>query len=152
MQIPVVHTGHQIQRQGDAFLHTIRQKRNPVKALSPNAKNITARRQFATNQIKRDGIRHIAPFLLFTSEAEMPAGTAAEPLIISKDEVILHKHFLPNAPDAQIRRTYSLLWKPERFISALQPGIENKTLALDTSSHFLLSVYVRTGKSRSWGW
>jgi hypothetical protein len=92
-----------------AFLHTIRQKRNPVEALSPNAKNITARRRFATDQIERDGIRHIAPFLLFTGEAEMPAGTAAEPLIVSKDEVILHKHFLPDAPDAQIKRTWGAL-------------------------------------------
>jgi hypothetical protein len=43
----------------EAFLHTIRQKRNPAEASSPNAKNITARRRFATDQIERDGIRHI---------------------------------------------------------------------------------------------
>jgi hypothetical protein len=48
-----------------AFLHTIRQERDPVEALSPNAKNIIARRRFATDQMERDGIRHIAPFLLF---------------------------------------------------------------------------------------
>ncbi|KAH7343099.1 hypothetical protein BKA66DRAFT_479140 [Pyrenochaeta sp. MPI-SDFR-AT-0127] len=92
-----------------ALLDTIRQPRNPTEAASPNAHNITARRRFATDQTERDGIRHIAPFLLFTGEAEMPAGTAAEPLVISKDEVILHKHFLPAAPDAQIKQTWGAL-------------------------------------------
>jgi hypothetical protein len=72
-------------------------------------KNITARRRFAADQTERDGIRHIAPFLLFTGEAEMPVGTTAEPLIISKDEIILHKYFLPNAPDTQIKHTWGAL-------------------------------------------
>jgi hypothetical protein len=93
----------------ETLLHTIRQPRNPTEAASPNAKNITVRRRFSTDQIERDGIRHIAPYLLFTGEAEMPLGTAAEPWIISKDEVILHKSFLPDAPDTQTKQTWGAL-------------------------------------------
>jgi hypothetical protein len=39
----------------------------------------------------------------------MPADTAAEPLIIFKDEFVLQKHFLPDAPDTQIKRTWGTL-------------------------------------------
>lgn len=93
-----------------ALVQTILQPRDPAENLSPNTKTIIDRRRFATDQSERDCVTLMAPLLLYTGEADMHLpGTTTEPLIVSKNEVTLHRHFLPPSPSIKVSRTWGPL-------------------------------------------
>lgn len=94
----------------EALLQTIRQPRDPDEAVSPNANCVIDRRRIAVNRTERDGIAQIAPWLLFNGVADLPAsGIPAEPLITVKDEILLHKNYLPKPPDEEVLSTWGYL-------------------------------------------
>lgn len=79
---------------------------------SPNAKKVVEKRRIAAQQNERGGIKQVEPYLLFRGEAEADDRVSGIPLIYSKDEINLARSFLPQAPNANISKTWGELSQP----------------------------------------
>jgi hypothetical protein len=86
--------------------------RDPYVPLSPNAAKIKQQRRVAAQQNERNGIKRIEPYILFRGTAEDDPRVLATPLVYSKDEINLHRYFLPPAPDRNIKEDWKELSQP----------------------------------------
>ncbi|KAF1998830.1 hypothetical protein P154DRAFT_564388 [Amniculicola lignicola CBS 123094] len=91
---------------------TILVPRDPNVPLSPNAAKIKQQRRVATQQNERNGIKRIEPYMLFRGAAEDDPRVSAAPLVYSKDDINLHRYFLPPAPDKTVKEDWKELSQP----------------------------------------
>lgn len=86
--------------------------RDPNFPLSPNAAKIRQQRRVAAQQNERNGIKRIEPYMLFRGAAEDDSQVLAAPLVYSKDEINLHRYFLPPPPDRTVKEDWKELSQP----------------------------------------
>ncbi|KAF1948946.1 hypothetical protein CC80DRAFT_529721 [Byssothecium circinans] len=79
---------------------------------SPNAAKIKQQRRVAAQQNERNGIKRIEPYMLFRGAAEDDPRVLPAPLVYSKDEINLHRYFLPPAPDRTVKQDWKELSQP----------------------------------------
>jgi hypothetical protein len=91
---------------------TILAPRDPNVPLSPNAAKIKQQRRVAAQQNERNGIKRIEPYMLFRGAAEDDLRVLAAPLVYSKDEINLHRYFLPLPPDKTVKEDWKELSQP----------------------------------------
>jgi hypothetical protein len=66
----------------------------------------------AAPQNERDGIKRIEPYMLFRGAAEDDPRVLAAPLVYSKEEINLHRYFLPLPPDRTVKDDWKELSQP----------------------------------------
>jgi hypothetical protein len=86
--------------------------RDPDVPPSPNAGKIKQQRRVAAQQNERNGIKRIEPYMLFRGAAEDDPRVLAAPLVYSKDEINLHRYFLPPPPDKTVKEDWKELSQP----------------------------------------
>ncbi|KAF1347372.1 hypothetical protein EJ07DRAFT_142720 [Lizonia empirigonia] len=86
--------------------------RDPNTPLSPNAAKIRQQRRVAAQQNERNGIKRIEPYMLFRGAAEDDPRVLAAPLVYSKEEINLHRYFLPLPPDRTVKDDWKELSQP----------------------------------------
>ena len=109
-----IDTGHPYPLELADFMETvIRRPRDATIQVSPNASKIVKMRRYAAAQNERTGINKVAPYLLFTGEADFDDRVPGVPHITAKQDISLNKLFLPPAPSTQVTKTWGALSSPQ---------------------------------------